>query len=48
MPTVEEFRAELVGFPRASHNDRVDTTTQALDHLASPYARLAADLKTLK
>lgn len=47
MPTVEEFRAELVGFPNAAHDDRVDTTTQALDYLASPYAKQAQRLKSL-
>jgi len=32
-PWIGEFRAELVRFPHAAANDRVDTTTQALDRL---------------
>jgi predicted phage terminase large subunit-like protein len=32
-PWVAEFRAELVRFPNQKANDRVDTTTQALDRL---------------
>lgn len=31
---VREYEAELVGFPTAPHDDRVDATTQALDWLA--------------
>jgi predicted phage terminase large subunit-like protein len=34
MPSVGEFRAELVRFPHQRANDRVDTTTMALDYLA--------------
>ncbi|MFA4972209.1 MAG: phage terminase large subunit [bacterium] len=35
-PWAGEFRAELVRFPKQKHNDRVDTTTQALDYMAAP------------
>ncbi|HSN22921.1 MAG TPA: phage terminase large subunit, partial [Methylomicrobium sp.] len=33
MPTVAEWRAEIVRFPHQKANDRVDTMTQALDEL---------------
>jgi phage terminase large subunit-like protein len=33
MPSVAEFRAEIVRFPHQKANDRVDTMTQALDEL---------------
>jgi predicted phage terminase large subunit-like protein len=33
MPSVAEFRAEIVRFPHQKANDRVDTMTQALDYL---------------
>ncbi len=35
LPSVAEFRSELGKFPKQKHNDRVDTTTQALDRLAA-------------
>jgi predicted phage terminase large subunit-like protein len=33
MPTTEDFREEICSFPDYSWDDRVDTTTQALDYL---------------
>jgi predicted phage terminase large subunit-like protein len=35
-PWAEEMRAELVKFPRARLNDRVDTTTMLLDYVYQP------------
>lgn len=35
-PWAEEWRAELVRFPRQRENDRVDTATMALDYLFQP------------
>ena len=32
-PWLEEYLLELVGFPGTKHDDQVDSTTQALDHL---------------
>lgn len=43
----EEFRAELVRFPRGKANDRVDTTTMLLDFLYSPGAGYAEQLRRL-
>lgn len=42
MPTVGEFRAELVRFPHQKVNDRVDTTTQMLDYFTEPGRNNAA------
>jgi predicted phage terminase large subunit-like protein len=47
LPSVAEFIDEVVTFPRGRYDDRVDTTTQALDHLASPYRRLRESLEKL-
>jgi predicted phage terminase large subunit-like protein len=32
-PWLDEYLLELVGFPGTKHDDQVDSTTQALDHL---------------
>ena len=32
-PWLDEYLLELVGFPGTKHDDQVDLTTQALDHL---------------
>lgn len=48
MPTVEAWRLEVVGFPKARYNDRVDMLSQALDHLLSPHKRVAEALRGLK
>lgn len=39
-PWVAEALAELIKFPRAKHNDRVDTTTQALEYMRDSGRRL--------
>lgn len=41
MPSVGEFRAELVRFPHQKANDRVDTSTQAWDYFADQGAHYA-------
>jgi predicted phage terminase large subunit-like protein len=46
-PWVPDFKAELIRFPRQKHNDRVDTTTQALDYMADKTRRLAEAYKGL-
>jgi predicted phage terminase large subunit-like protein len=46
-PWVEEYRHELVAFPRGAHDDEVDTTTQALDHLVSAHTRYMTALQGL-
>lgn len=43
----EEFRAELVRFPRQKANDRVDTTTMLLDYLYAPSGLAATQLAGL-
>ena len=35
-PWLDEYMTELVGFPGTKHDDQVDSTTQALDHLREP------------
>jgi len=35
-PWLDEYMIELVGFPGTKHDDQVDSTTQALDHLREP------------
>ena len=35
-PWLEEYIAELIGFPGTRHDDQVDLTTQALDYLREP------------
>jgi predicted phage terminase large subunit-like protein len=35
-PWLDEYVTELVGFPGTKHDDQVDSTTQALDHLREP------------
>jgi predicted phage terminase large subunit-like protein len=47
MPTIGEFRAELVRFPNQRRNDRVDTTTQALDYMTDKAQRLRAALHAI-
>lgn len=48
MPTVDAWRVEIVGFPKRKWNDRVDTLTQALDHLRSAASRYRDALKGLR
>lgn len=35
-PWLDEYIVELIGFPGMKHDDQVDSTTQALDHLREP------------
>jgi len=35
-PWLDEYIMELIGFPGTKHDDQVDSTTQALDHLREP------------
>ena len=37
-PWLTNYIAELTSFPGARHDDQVDSTTQALDHLREPDA----------
>jgi predicted phage terminase large subunit-like protein len=46
-PWAQDFRAELVRFPRQRENDRVDTTTMLLDWLYRPGGRAGARLRGL-
>jgi len=43
----DEFVDELVHFPRGSHDDVVDMTTQALDRLSAPFTRWAEAFRKL-
>lgn len=36
-PWVEQYRAELLAFPRGAHDDQVDATTQALGRMSNSY-----------
>lgn len=47
-PTVDEWRAEIVAFPRGSFDDRVDMLTQALDRLLGPGQRYAEALSQIQ
>lgn len=46
-PWAEDFKSELVKFPKSKHNDRVDTTTQALEYMRDKAKRLAGLLRQL-
>ena len=35
-PWLDDYIAELIGFPGVKHDDQVDSTTQALDYLREP------------
>lgn len=45
LDTVPDFINELVYFPRWGHDDRVDTTSEALDALTDRYSRIKAALE---
>jgi len=46
-PWAEEFKTELINFPKQAHNDRVDTTSQAFDYMRDKTRRYAAALHGL-
>ena len=46
-PWVEEFKSELIKFPKQKQNDRVDTTSQAFDYMRDRTRRYAEALAGL-
>lgn len=46
-PWVEEYKTELINFPRQRLNDRVDTTTQAFDYMRDKLRRHLSALEEL-
>lgn len=48
LPSVEAFKDELVAFPAGAYDERVDTTSQALDYLSGKVAKMLNALGKLK
>lgn len=47
-PKIEEFRGEMVKFPKADNDDLVDVTTQALEELSSGASAVSSLLSQIK
>ena len=47
LPWGEEFKTELIKFPRQQHNDRVDTFSQAFDYMKDRLRRHLAALESI-
>lgn len=46
--TVDDYRSEMVKFPRGAHDDRVDTTSQVLKHIFTKGMRRLEQLKNMR